>query len=146
MIDECAALTALGLESKAVWGYAPEAMAVFRDELTVPESDVRDGHVFVYVRDEQIVGYYTLKPVAHDCIELAHLFVDPQHLRDGIGKRLFQHAEIRSRDLGFLKLVIQSDPNAAGFYQKLGVSMTGEIPSSIPGRSIPCFELSLNAG
>ena len=42
--------------------------------------------------------------------------------------------------------MIQSDPNAAGFYHALGARLEREIPSSIPGRTIPFFARSLAAG
>lgn len=34
-------------------------------------------------------------------------------------------------------IVIQSDPNAPGFYHALGATLAKQLPSSIPGRTIP---------
>jgi hypothetical protein len=45
--------------------------------------------------------------------------------------------------VGVGSLVIQSDPNAAGFYEALGSVREREIPSIIPGRTIPYFRHSL---
>jgi hypothetical protein len=49
----------------------------------------------------------------------------------------------RPDEAGFDRMVIRSDPNAAGFYESFGARLEGEIPSSIPGRSLPFFGLPL---
>lgn len=77
--------------------------------------------------------------------ELEHIFVEPSHLSQGYGRSLFEHAAALARAEGFVELVIQSDPNAAGFYHALGARLLREIPSSIPGRSIPTFVFSLGS-
>ena len=69
----------------------------------------------------------------------------PSRLREGHGARLFDHACQRARATGFLTLAIQADPNAAGFYAGRGARVVREIPSSIPGRTIPFFQYALVA-
>lgn len=61
----------------------------------------------------------------------------------GLGRALFAHACNLARRAQIRSLTIQSDPNAAGFYAALGARFLRDIPSSIPGRSIPCFEFDL---
>ena len=43
----------------------------------------------------------------------------------GVGRSLFLHALERTRALGFRALEIESDPNAEGFYLRLGAHRVG---------------------
>jgi len=140
--DEAAELTALTLLSKAHWGYPPQQMAVFRGELTFTPATLLDRRAHVLEEAGQVVALYTLLGQGQE-LELEHLFVHPDHLGRGHGKRLFQHACQMARAAGAVVLTIKSDPHAAGFYRAMGATAAGEIPSSIPGRSIPTFRFAL---
>lgn len=125
-------------------------MSTFRAELTLTPEQIRLNPVYVLTDSDSIAGYYLLRafdpaPNGPSMIELEHLFIDPLHLRQGFGTLLFNHAIGIARTAGFQVLLIQSDPNAAGFYKKRGIPLVEEVPSSIPGRTIPRFELNLNA-
>ena len=50
----------------------------------------------------------------------------------------------RAREAGKRRIVIQGDPNAAGFYRAAGAVPDGERESdSIPGRYLPLFVIEL---
>jgi len=138
---EAETISSLGIRSKAVWQYSAEAMATFEQELTILPGQIEESPVYVLVNGEQILGYYTLREVSTELVELEHLFIDPEHFSQGYGSNLLQHAIALAKAGGYSRLVIQSDPNAAGFYQKHNIPLVKQIPSSIPGRTIPCFEL-----
>lgn len=140
---EAEAISTLAIRSKAHWDYTVEQMDVFREELTLTSQQLSDHHCHVAIDKDAIRGFYTLVPLTHGRAELEHIFVDPNHLSRGIGRLLFDHACAQGRALGMSALWIQSDPNAAGFYTRLGARLDAEIPSSIPGRSIPCFDFPL---
>lgn len=142
-IVEAELLSELGIRSKAIWNYSDKAMVTFREELIITAEQIETGTVFVATSDNRFVGYYTLVEIDKDAVELQHLFIDPAHLNRGYGSRLLNHALETARKNGFHKLVIQSDPNAAGFYDKHHIPLVKQIPSSIPGRSIPWFEMVL---
>jgi len=98
-------------------------MKVFTGELTlIPELiEPHDAHVIE--ADGALVGYYTLLPHNELSVELEHLFIDPSQLRKGFGSRLFRHAAARAASRGFKRIVIQSDPNAEGFYRAHGAEL-----------------------
>ena len=58
-------------------------------------------------------------------MDLLHLWVLPEAMRRGVGRSLFSHALERARNLGFRELEIESDPNAEGFYQRMGAQRVG---------------------
>ena len=131
-------LSALAIRSKAHWDYTAEQLAVFREELMLDAGDLRYG----YVLEEpgEMLGFYTLRSQRSEPLELAHLFVEPDQLRAGCGALLLAHAVETARALGRSTLRVQSDPNAEGFYTRFGFAKRRDIPSSIPGRTLPLME------
>ena len=78
-------------------------------------------------------------------IELSHFFVDPPSIGRGVGRVLWDDAVRRAEARGHARLVIQSDPNAEGFYRKLGAERIGVVPSQArPGRNLPLLVYELD--
>ncbi len=146
--DEADALTALALRSKASWGYTQDFMDACRAELTYTSHQIanEDEVAFVVCQSHKIVvGFYALSRSLGDSYELAALFVDPEHLRQGVGETLLGDAANLAAREGARRLVIQGDPNAEGFYLSAGAVRAGYRASeSIPGRMLPLFVLPLS--
>jgi GNAT superfamily N-acetyltransferase len=51
---------------------------------------------------------------------LEHLWVEPGSMRAGVGSRLFRHAGDRARALGAAVMEWEAEPNALGFYTRMG--------------------------
>jgi GNAT superfamily N-acetyltransferase len=142
---ETEALGALAFRSKAHWGYSAAFMAACRAELSVSADDLDRCPTWVLVEGGMPVGFYSLEPLGEGRVELAHLFVEPTAIGRGHGRRLMEHARAEARRRGWVTLLIQGDPHAAGFYEACGAVCVGSSPSaSIPGRSLPLFELALD--
>ena len=142
--DEAAILTELCIRSKAVWGYDEEFMHACRGELTLTASIMQSSSVKVAEIDGHLVGV-TQVTVKGELAELNKLFVEPPCLRSGAGKALFEWAKTVARDAGAATMVIEADPDAAGFYRRMGAVEKGTAPSgSIPGRLLPRLELGLS--
>ena len=71
--EECAALSALALRSKASWGYTADFLARCASELTLSPEDV--SHAFVLETAEGVQGFYALSPLDAPRVELEFLFV-----------------------------------------------------------------------
>ena len=150
LLSEIAVLSELAFRSKAHWGYDARFMEACRAELTIAPDAVRAELVFVLDAPATEpgltgpIGVYTLEPMSDTIVELGHLFVEPALIGGGYGTLLLDHARRTARDRGFRTLVIQGDPNAAPFYSARGGRLVGTRPStSIPGRELPIFELTL---
>ena len=142
--EDATALSGLAVSSKAHWGYTAEQMAVFQGELTLTGDDLAGADA--YVLEDPVrgpFGFYTLIPSGPGTLEIQHLFVAVDRLRQGLGGALLDHACRRATSLGAARLVVQSDPNAEGFYAAHGGRVLERIASSIPGRTIPWMELAL---
>lgn len=140
---EAAALTELALRSKGHWEYDAEFLAACREELTVRPADVAARRTVVAEEDGRILGFTTLdgEPPRG---ALGMMFVEPDAIGRGVGRRLFAHTMDEARRLGFTRLTIDADPNAEPFYRAMGAVRIGATPSgSIPGRELPLLEVAL---
>lgn len=81
-----------------------------------------------------LLGFYALI-VRGDKAELDHMWVAPTHLGTGVGKELFIHAMQRAAGSNVSEVEILSDPNAEGFYRKMGAHRSGETVSEIEGQT-----------
>jgi GNAT superfamily N-acetyltransferase len=141
--DEFPFLDGLCLRSKAVWGYDDAFMAACRTEMTLHPDDLRTTQLQVAERDATAVGLAQLKVSGGDA-ELMKLFVEPALLGSGIGRLLFAWATQRARSLGAVRMMIEADPGAAPFYERMGARYAGLAPSqSIPGRMLPLLQMEL---
>ena len=144
-IEEAAALTDLSLRSKAVWGYDASFLARCRLIMQVKTEAIAQQPHFVAERDGSILGFYGFERVdVVDCIGLDYLFVAPEAIGGGIGGALWRHAAETARTLGHRALIVVADPNAEGFYLRMGAVPVGAQASDLePGRLLPVLRFSL---
>lgn len=137
---EAGSLSALAMRSKAHWGYREEFLDVVRPMLTFTESDLAGSPVYVLEAVGELVGMYRLAgDPPHG--ELDDMWLDPGFIGRGAGRRLFDHALQSAVELGFDSLLIESDPNAVGFYLAMGATQVGER-RSLSGRTLPLLRVN----
>jgi GNAT superfamily N-acetyltransferase len=73
------------------------------------------------------------------------MWVDPAHLGAGLGAHLLRHATDVVRSLGGTSLAIASDPNAEGFYRRMGARRVGSVPSTPTGRELPLLVIEIDS-
>jgi GNAT superfamily N-acetyltransferase len=70
-------------------------------------------------------------------VVLDNLWVTPEQIGKGIGRRACERVFQLAREQGRPELWVLPDPPAEGFYVKMGFSDTGErVPSRVPGGPI----------
>lgn len=143
--SEAQTLSEIAFRSKAHWGYSAEFIDACRAELSISAGEIERRPTFVLEEAGVPLGFYSLEARPPREIELTHLFVEPSRLGGGRGFALLEHAATQARALGHRVMLIQSDPNAEGFYTSFGATRVGEQASdSIAGRFLPLLELSLD--
>lgn len=143
-VDEVDSLSELAYRSKQHWGYDADFMASCRGELSVELTAIAAERCQVLADGARIAGYYALGPPAEGRVEVDALFVEPASMGHGYGRLLMDHAKQRALELGCTHVEIASDPNALGFYLKMGARQVGERASeSILNRWLPLLELVL---
>ncbi len=139
---EAGALTEIADQAKKHWGYPDHWIQHWQDDLTILPQYVTNNPVFVAEDKGDLLGFYALVLKAKKA-ELDHLWVAPAHIGTGVGKELFLHAMQNAAGQNISEVEISSDPNAEGFYRKMGAHRTGETVSEIDGqsRTLPQFSI-----
>ena len=139
---DAATLTTIALEAKRHWGYPEHWIKHWESDLTISSDFIRDNHVYVAEDNGEIRGFYALC-VADDKAELEHMWVTPAVIGTGVGKELFLDAMERAAKLDVSSVEISSDPNAAGFYKRMGAMQIGETDSVVDGqtRKLPRLQI-----
>jgi amino acid transporter/GNAT superfamily N-acetyltransferase len=141
--EDAAHLSALALRAKAHWGYSPAFLAACEAELRVRPDEVLTQRVRVAESGQQIVGFVVVRG-APPFGALDALFVEPRRMGQGVGRALWDAAVADARAAGFSRLTIDSDPQAEGFYLRMGAVRRGLVPSgSIPDRFLPRLDYLL---
>jgi len=141
--DEAGLLRALARRSKAHWPYTAEFLAAVEPLLQLSEKDVREQPVYVLELDDAVAGWHRV--TVHDNrAELEDLWLEPEWIGHGHGRTLFVHAVAIARAHGARRLEWDAEPYALGFYEAMGGTVIGEVPSAaVPGRMLPRMGLSL---
>lgn len=140
-LDEASTLSELALAAKRHWGYDEEFLDSCRAELTFSPDDIARRRIVVVDLGGTVAGCYSIDgepPVG----ELGDMWVAPSRIGTGLGRVMWHDAMTTAAAAGFEHLEIAADPNAEGFYRKLGAERVGEAPSrSIPGRRLPLLRV-----
>jgi GNAT superfamily N-acetyltransferase len=131
--EEAATLTGIAHAAKRHWGYPEHWIQHWQADLTISPEFISSNQVYVADDDAKLMGFYALI-IRNDKAELDHLWVAPEHLGKGVGKELFIHAMQRAAGENVSAVEISSDPNAEGFYEKMGARRIGEVHSEVDGQ------------
>lgn len=143
-VEEAEALTHIAIAAKGYWGYPESWMEIWIPQLTfTPEYFEKNESWFVVDGNRQI-GFYTLLDRG-GIAWIENLWILPEYIGKGIGKQLFIHALELACQRGYKTLQLEADPNAVGFYEKMGMRKIGECRSEVDGepRILPIMEMTL---
>ncbi|MEY2481871.1 MAG: hypothetical protein QOK24_399 [Verrucomicrobiota bacterium] len=141
--DACR-LTEIAFAAKRHWGYPERWIQTWRDILTMRSEFIAANVAYCACEDGYAVGFYVLTTEA-DGMHLDHLWILPRAIGRGIGRLLFEHAVEQGKHLGFQTIKIEADPNAEGFYQRMGARRVGTQITEIEGerRELPLLVYQL---
>jgi len=126
-------LTEIAYAAKRHWGYPERWIEHWRDTLTITPDYIADNQVFVARVENEIVGFYALMGSGAR-VTLDHLWLSPLQMGKQIGKRLFTHAMATAKELGAAEVEVEADPNAVGFYERMGAMRVGENVYELEGQ------------
>jgi GNAT superfamily N-acetyltransferase len=139
-------LTAIAYAAKRHWGYPEAWMEAWRDELVVTPGYIRTHPVVLAKQSGRIVGFFGLL-ILNDEAALEHFWLRPDCIGRGLGRALFAEAVRMARSAGQTELRIKSDPNAEGFYLKMGAVRVGLEKTRLLGkirRELPLLTFSIH--
>jgi ribosomal protein S18 acetylase RimI-like enzyme len=137
-------LSEIALAAKRYWGYPDRWMELWKPQLTFSPDYFEENESWVAETDNDPIAFYTLLE-KDGSAWIEDLWVLPGFIGKGVGKKLFLHALELSRQRGYKRLQLESDPNAIGFYEKMGMKKIGERASAVEGqpRILPIMEIHL---
>lgn len=151
--SDCSTLTEISFQAKRHWKYPDEYMELWQYELTITPTYIEKNTVFVGELEGEVVGFYSLVEIKEELkvgtslIEkgtwLDHMFIFPKHIGKRIGSEFTAHMRDYLAEKKVAVVHIFVDPNAKGFYEKIGAKFRRDSDSSIPRRKIPVYELAI---
>jgi GNAT superfamily N-acetyltransferase len=117
--DEVERLREIAIAAKTYWGYDVDRVRDWAAAGDFSAEGFRGQEVFVAEVDGDITGWGSLIPKGEICW-LEDLWIDPPSIGTGIGSRLFRHAQEIATQLGAGRMEWEAEPNAVGFYEKMG--------------------------
>lgn len=144
MAEEAEVLSQIAQSAKAHWGYPKRWMEIWTPFLTFSPEYFVEHEGWTAVLDNKPIGFYTLHE-RNGNAWVDDLWVLPEYIGQGVGRQLFLDAISRARQMGYERLQLEADPNAVGFYEKMGMHKIGERYSEVDGepRILPIMELAL---
>jgi GNAT superfamily N-acetyltransferase len=141
--DDADALTRIAFAAKRYWGYPESWIQHWRDSLTITPEFVRNNGVYAAISGGRPCAFYALTGAGS---ELEHLWVSPGWIGSGVGRLLLEHAMREAARRGASAVAIEADPNAEGFYLRMGARRVGENVYEIEGRKrkLPLLTVELS--
>ncbi|MFE6137109.1 GNAT family N-acetyltransferase [Bacillus sp. NPDC057893] len=137
-VIEAGELSELALFSKASWDYSEEFILSCKEELTITEEYIKNNFVYVLENNNMKIGFFLFLRNEN---ALDFLYIHPCFKGKGYGKILWEFVIEQANELGIKSFTIDSDPNAKGYYLKMGAKLIGETPSTVfKNRLLPLLQ------
>lgn len=137
--EEADALGEMVIAGVRHWGHHlgfPEAVEGLRQH-GLPTADyVASAPVHVLEDEAGTIGFYGLA-VEDDFVDLRYMFLQPDRIGQGYGRRLWEHAVAEGARHGS-RMRIRSDPRAVDFYRAMGAEYERDVEVS-PGFRLGVF-------
>ena len=101
-------------------------LAAHPDAIDLPAEQITAGLVQVAEQRGVVVGFAVLLGPAAGACELDGLFVEPERMRAGVGRRLVDDAKRIASERGATRIEVVANPQAVAFYESVGFIATGQ--------------------
>ena len=92
------------------------------------ERDERDSdteHCAV-ISGNRVIGVGRLQMNSHDEAQIRYMAVASEWHGRGLGRRIVEYLEVRARELGAARVILDARQNAVGFYLVLGYNVVAD--------------------
>jgi GNAT superfamily N-acetyltransferase len=142
-LDEGERLREIAIAAKAHWGYPLEQVRSWADQGDFSAAGLQAKDFFVAEEDGRAVAFASVIGQGAVCV-LDDLWVEPAAMGKGVGAALFRAAQARAKTLGARTLEWEAEPNAVGFYERMGARYLRDSPPTAFGRVIPVMGVDLS--
>jgi GNAT superfamily N-acetyltransferase len=141
--DEGRRLKEIAVSSKAFWGYDLDRVQEWADRGDFSSAQLGKLRVFVAQAGERTIGWCSLEPRG-EVWWLSDLWVEPEWIGRGVGGRLFRHGARHAQRAGAKRLEWEAEPNAIGFYEKMGARHLRDNEQTEWGRTLSVMGVELD--
>jgi GNAT superfamily N-acetyltransferase len=142
---DCERLREITVASKGSWGYPPAQTRAWVKSLDICAAMLARTETVVAERGGRVVAWAQLLPPKAGVCVFDHLWVDPAAMGAGVGTELFRWAAARACALGATVMEWEGEPNAVGFYERMGGRQVRTVTSEW-GRELPVMAVDVGAG
>lgn len=144
VLEDAENLSRIAFAAKSYWKYPEKWLKLWKDDLTITPQNIAENEVYAMTINGAIVGFYMLI-IKENSAQLEHLWIKPENIGAGIGRKLFAHALKKAAELNVEKIYIASDPHAEEFYKKMGAKRIGIFKTEVDGneRFLPLMQIEL---
>lgn len=135
-------LTEIAHSAKSYWRYPKDWLNSWKDDLTVTENQILSNSTFIIEVKGEIIGFTMLMKTS-SIYSIEHFWIKPDYIGQGFGKKLM-HYLLNQEEVKSSIIQALADPYAEAFYQKSGFVKIADIPSSIPGRTLPLMQIQID--
>ena len=135
-------LRQIAVDAKAHWGYDRRQVEDWALGGDFDPESMQARKVYVAEFDGAPVGWASLVPRG-EVGWLEDLWIDPPWIGRGVGRLLFEHVAGRARELGASRLEWEAEPNAHGFYERMGATYLRESEVTEWGRVLDVLGVEL---
>lgn len=136
-------LREIAIAAKSYWGYDSTWVREWAEGGDFSAEALAQRDIYVAAVGDTLVGWEATIPKGEVCW-LEDLWVAPAWIGKGIGSRLWRHAAEQARRLGARRLEWEAEPNAVGFYERMGGRYLRDSEASEWGRSLPVMGVDLD--
>jgi GNAT superfamily N-acetyltransferase len=140
---EGAILREIAIAAKSHWGYDRTWVTQWVEDGGFSDEALGGRDIYVAEVRGKPVGW-AASLLKGDVCWLDDLWVEPSWIGKGIGSGLWRHvAEVASK-LGAVRVEWEAEPNAVGFYEKMGGKYLRDSESSEWGRVLPVMGVNVS--
>jgi GNAT superfamily N-acetyltransferase len=140
--EEADELREIAFAAKSYWGYDPGWVRQWVEDHSFSPEALRQREICVAEVDDETAGWAAWIPKGDVCW-LDDLWIQPAWIGQGIGTRLWRHVSERAARLGARWMEWEAEPNAVGFYEKLGGRYLRDSEASEWGRVLPVMGVAI---
>lgn len=126
--EEIPRINAIIAASKSIWKYDERYLKAAIPLLLI-NKDWISQHAGYSLYEDDLEGFMGIEAI-DDHWHLEHLWIAPNSMRKGLGRKAIDYARELARNAGIQEIYLFPDPPAEGFYEKLGAIYTGKIVPS----------------
>jgi GNAT superfamily N-acetyltransferase len=131
--DEGERLREIAIAAKSYWGYDRDRVKEWAALGDFSPGGLRQKDVYVAAIEGIPVGWAAAMSKA-DVWWLDDLWIAPEWMGKGIGSQLFSHAAEQGRIAGARRMEWEAEPNALGFYERMGGRYLRDSEPGVWGR------------